>query len=108
MKVKKLFALLFFFVTGGLYATDISGKVLARNRHNPGNYPLHEARIELFTQKDGKWVLVKKALTDSQGVYHFGNIAPGNYVMRINSGLTYRVRVKDVKKQQLPSIVVRY
>ena len=110
MKIKKLFVLLFLslFVTSGLYATNLFGKVVAQNRYNPGYYPLNEAVIELFIKKESQWSLVKKVITDSLGIFVFRDTAPGEYVIRVNGRLTYPVSVKDAKHQKLPPIVVQY
>jgi hypothetical protein len=81
-----------------LRATDLRGDVVGLAG------PLVGVGVALFEVKPDKtFRLVRQTVTAPDGKYHFTNVPPGQYVLRIG-GTNYPLEVRDTQIQDVPAI----
>ena len=81
-----------------LRATDLRGGVVGVAG------PLVGVGVALFEVKPNKTLrLVRQTVTGPDGKYHFTNVHPGQYVLRIG-GINYPLEVRDTQMQDIPII----
>ena len=81
-----------------LHATDLRGGVVGLAG------PLVGVGVALFEVKPNKMFhLVRQTVTAPDGKYHFNNVHPGQYVVRIG-GIDYPLEVGETKMQDIPVI----
>ena len=81
-----------------IYATDLRGGVVGHAG------PLVGVGVALFEVKPNKTLrLVRQTVTAPDGKYHFTNVPPGQYVLRIG-GTNYPLEVRDTQIQDVPAI----
>lgn len=84
-------------------AANLRGRIDAANRFSRVPYPLGRAVVDLcFGRNKTRYI------TGPDGMYYFGNIFPGRYVLEINGRLRYPITVGNQPYQDLPPIVLRY
>jgi hypothetical protein len=81
-----------------LRATDLRGGVVGLAG------PLVGVGVALFEVKPNKMFrLVRQTVTAPDGKYHFTNVHPGQYVLRIGR-IDYPLEVRDTQMQDIPVI----
>jgi hypothetical protein len=81
-----------------LRATDLRGGVVGLAG------PLVGVGVALFEAKPNKtFRLVRQTVTAPDGKYHFTNVHPGQYVLRIGR-INYPLEVRDTQMQDIPVI----
>src|SRR5215471_7522967 len=81
-----------------LRATDLRGGVVGLAG------PLVGVGVALFEVKPDKtYHLVRQTVTAPDGKYHFSNVHPGQYVLRIER-IEYPLEVHDTQMQDIPVI----
>jgi len=98
----KLLCLVLFFETlvlsTPLRATELRGGVVGLAG------PLVGVGVALFEVKPNKTLrLIRQTVTAPDGNYHFNNVHPGQYVLRI-ARIDYPVEVRDTQIQDIPVI----
>jgi hypothetical protein len=85
-------------------ATDLRGRVDGFNPNTQMNGPLPGVGVALFaTQPNGTFAIVRKAVTDPDGIYYFRGVYPGQYVLQIG-GTNYPLEVGTTQMQDIPII----
>ena len=85
-------------------ATDLRGWVSSPAQNAP--ISIAGAKVDLYANVQGKWVLLTTAYTDNSGLYYFYKIAPGQYTIQVNGKYNYSVSVDDQPFQDLPYITL--
>jgi hypothetical protein len=81
-----------------LHATDLRGGVVGLAG------PLVGVGVALFEVKpNNTFRLVRQTVTAPDGKYHFTNVHPGQYVLRIGR-INYPLEVRDTQMQEIPVI----
>src|SRR5215831_8152002 len=81
-----------------LRATDLRGGVVGHAG------PLVGVGVALFEVKPNKtFRLVRQTVTAPDGKYHFNNVQPGQYVLRVR-GINYPLEVRETQMQDIPVI----
>ena len=81
-----------------LRATDLTGGVVGLAG------PLVGVGVALFEAKPNKKLrLVRRTVTAPDGKYHFNDVHPGEYVLRIG-GIDYPLEVRETQMQDIPVI----
>jgi len=81
-----------------LRATDLTGGVVGHAG------PLVGVGVALFEVKPNKtFRLVRQTVTAPDGKYHFNNVQPGQYVLRVR-GINYPLEVRETQMQDIPVI----
>jgi hypothetical protein len=81
-----------------LRATDLRGDVVGLAG------PLVGVGVALFEVKPNKTLRrVRETVTAPDGKYHFNNVHPGQYVLRIR-GINYPLEVGETQMQDIPVI----
>ena len=81
-----------------LRATDLRGVVVGLAG------PLIGVGVALFEVKpNNTFRLVRQTVTAPHGKYHFTNVHPGQYVLRIGR-INYPLEVRDTQIQEIPAI----
>jgi hypothetical protein len=82
-------------------ATDLRGRVDARNPVNGAYQPLPNARVELMSQ--GR--VAMRTLTGFDGFYYFRNAGPGSYDIVVNGRVSVGTTIHPGPYQDLPPIL---
>ncbi|TAL17588.1 carboxypeptidase regulatory-like domain-containing protein [bacterium] len=83
-------------------SAELSGEVMAKNPYNPNSFSLQDARVDLYSvSPDGKFKLIDKSITSSDGSYRFKGVKAGDYWIQVNNKFNYEISVspKDVQKR---------
>jgi hypothetical protein len=92
-------------LAGAATATDLRGRVEARNRHVSTPFPLAGTAVSLVRQEAGQSKVVQSAYTAPNGMYYFSRVAPGRYTLRVEQQ-SFQVDVGNAALQDLRPIVI--
>jgi hypothetical protein len=87
-------------------ATDLRGRVDAKNSYTGLSYPRSGAKVQLTREGSGAPVVVRAADSGADGMYYLTGIAPGKYVLVVN-GQRFPVVVNNQPYQDVPVVVLR-
>jgi len=83
--------------------TDLRGRVDGLNPSTEMMGPLPGVGVALFVEQDGKFTIVRQAVTGPDGTYYFTGVDPRDYILQI-AGVNYPLKVEQVQKQDIPII----
>jgi hypothetical protein len=92
-------------LAGAATATDLRGRVEARNKHVSTPFPLGGTAVSLYREEGGQSRVVQSAYTAPNGMYYFSRVAPGRYTLRVEQQ-SYQVEVGNAPLQDLRPIVI--
>jgi hypothetical protein len=100
--VQVLLAILTVF-TATVHATDLRGRIDGLNPYTQTMGPLPGVRVALFVNQSGTFVLVRQAVSGSDGMYYVTGVRPGQYVLQL-AGINYPLEVGAAPSQDIPII----
>jgi Carboxypeptidase regulatory-like domain len=92
-------------LAGAATATDLRGRVEARNNYASTPFPVGGTAISLYKEEGGKRRMVQSAYTAANGMYYFSGVAPGRYTLQVERS-SFRVDVDNMPLQDLRPIVI--
>jgi hypothetical protein len=87
-------------------ATDLRGRIDAKNSYTGLSYPRSGARVQLTKEGPGRPVVVRAAYSGADGMYYLPGIAAGKYVLVVN-GQRFPLVVNNQPYQDVPVVVLR-
>ena len=94
-----------FMLAGAAAATDLRGRVDARNKHVSTPFPLGGTAVSLYREESGQSKIVQSAYTAPNGMYYFSRVPPGRYTLRVEQR-SFQVNVGNAPLQDLQPIVI--
>jgi hypothetical protein len=88
-------------------ATDLRGRVQIRNAYRTDAFAMTGVPVNLYAQKTSKeWVKVGTALTESDGMYYFPSVAPGDYALQVG-GVNFQLKVLQQPLQDITPVTIQ-
>ena len=92
-----------FMLAGAATATDLRGRVDARNSYT--TFPVGGTAVSLYREEAGRSNIVQSAYTAPNGMYYFRGVAPGRYTLRVEQR-SFQLDVGNAPLQDLRPIVI--
>ncbi|RPI19979.1 MAG: carboxypeptidase regulatory-like domain-containing protein [Acidobacteria bacterium] len=94
-----------FMLAGAAAATDLRGRVDARNNYAGTPFPVAGTAVSLYREEGGQRRMVQSAYTAPNGMYYFSGVAPGRYTLQVERH-SFHVEVGNARLQDLRPIVI--
>ena len=94
-----------FILAGAAAATDLRGRVDARNNYASTPFPVAGTAVSLYREEGGQRRMVQSAYTAPNGMYYFSGVAPGKYTLQVERH-SFHVEVGHARLQDLRPIVI--
>ena len=94
-----------FMLAGAAAATDLRGRVDARNNYSSASFPVGGTAVSLYREERGQRRMVQSAYTAANGMFYFSGVAPGRYTLQVERR-SFQVDVGSAPLQDLRPIVI--
>ncbi|HEX2458551.1 MAG TPA: carboxypeptidase-like regulatory domain-containing protein [Vicinamibacterales bacterium] len=94
-----------FMLAGPAAATDLRGRVDARNNYSSTPFPVAGTAVSLYREEGGQRRMVQSAYTAPNGMYYFSGVAPGKYTLQVER-YRFHVEVGNARLQDLRPVVI--